>query len=159
MSMDDLSNIIAGISAGVAFISAIFTGFMFYRYDKRLKEQEQKINDFQLKEYARKEIESKKASLRAEVFCINGEWKIMIQNEGVAPARNVRLLSPGLTPEEGRIKIMNESILPYPILNRNDRFYLDLCLMEFHDIKPVIQLFWDDDCDVDRNIIQALCLC
>ena len=82
-----------------------------------------------------------------------------MQNEGVAPARNVRLLSPGLTPEEGRIKIMNESILPYPILNRNDRFYLDLCLMEFHDIKPFIQLFWDDDYDVDRNIIQALCLC
>ena len=102
--MDDLSNIIAGISAGVAFISAIFTGFMFYRYDKRLKEQEQKINDFQLKEYAQKEIESKKASLKAEVFCINGAWKVMIQNEGIASARNVRLLSPDLTPEGGKDK-------------------------------------------------------
>lgn len=157
--MDDLSNIIAGISAGVAFISAIFTGFMFYRYDKRLKEQEQKINDFQLKEYAQKEIESKKASLRAEVFCINGEWKVMIQNEGIAPARNVRLLSPDLTPEGGRIKIMNEPILPYPILNRNDRVYLDLCLMEAHSIKPVVNLFWDDDYDANRSLTQALCLC
>ena len=157
--MNDLSNIIAGISTGVAFISAIFTGFMFYRYDKRLKEQEQKINDFQLKEYAQKEIESKKASLRAEAFCINGEWKVMIQNEGIASARNIRLLSPDLTPEGGRIKIMNEPILPYPILNRNDRVYLDLCLMEAHSIKPVVNLFWDDDYASNRNLKQALCLC
>lgn len=157
--MDDLSNIIAGISAGVAFISSIFTGFMFYRYDKRLKEQEQKINDFQLKEYAQKEIESKKASLRAEVFYINGEWKVMIQNVGIASARNIRVLSSGLTTEAGQIKIMNEPVLPYPILNRNDRFYLDLCLMENHSIKPVVLLFWDDDYDINRSIEQVLCLC
>lgn len=157
--MDDLSNIISGISLGVAFISAAFTGFMFYRYDKRLKEQEQKINDFQLDEYTRKEAESKKALLRAEAFHINGDWKVSIQNDGVAPARNIRLLSPDLTTEKGRIKIMNEPIFPYPILNKNDRFYLDLCLMEYHSIKPVIQLFWDDDSDINRNITQTLCLC
>lgn len=157
--MDDVSNVIAGMSAGIAFISAIFTGFMFYRYDKRLKEQEQKINDFQLREYAQKEIESKKALLRAEVFHINGEWKISIQNDGIASARNIRILSSDLTPEGGRIKIMNEPILPYPILNRNDRFYLDLCLMEFHSIKPVINLFWDDDYDANRSLTQALCFC
>jgi len=42
--------------------------------------------------------------LKAEVFCINGEWKVMIQNEGIASARNVRLLSPDLTPEGGKDK-------------------------------------------------------
>lgn len=157
--MDDLSNIISGISLGVAFISAAFTGFMFYRYDKILKEQEQKINDFQLREYTQKEVESRKASLRAEVFIINGEWKVIIQNEGIAPAKNIRLISPDLTTDGGKIKIMNEPIFPYPILNRNDRFYMDLCLMEFHNIKPIINLFWDDDYDTNRSLTQVLCLC
>lgn len=157
--MDGLTDIMAWTGSGFAIASALFTLFMGIRYEKNIKRMDEKIKDFQLEEYRRKEEEEKKAILRAEVFHIGKEWKISIINEGMCQARNIRIMSSDLTSENGRIQIMNEPIIPYPVLNRNDRFYLNLYLMEFHNIKPVIHLVWDDDSGINRTITQSLCLC
>lgn len=147
------------VGSGFAIASAVFTLFMGIRYEKNIKRMDEKIKDFQLEEYRRKEEEEKKALLRAEAFHIGDEWKVSIVNEGRCQARNIRIISTDLTTESGRIRIMNEPVIPYPVLNRNDRFYLSLYLMEFHNIKPVIHLVWDDDFGTNRTIKQSLCLC
>lgn len=157
--MDGLSEIAAWVSSGLAIASTLFTIIMGIRYDKNIKRMDEKIKDFQLEEYRRKEGESKKALLRAEVFHIEGKWKVSVTNYGKSKARNIRLISSDLTVESGKIRIMNEGITPYPILNTNDRFYIELYLMESHNIKPVIQLVWDDDSGADKSVTQALCLC
>lgn len=147
------------VGCGFAIASTVFTLFMGIRYEKNIKRMDEKIKDFQLEEYRRKEEEEKKAILRAEVFHIGKGWKVSIINEGKCQARNIRIISSDLTSETGRIHIMNEPIVPYPVLNRNDRFYLDLCLMQGHNIKPTIHLVWDDDFGTNRTITQSLCLC
>lgn len=157
--MDGLNDIMGWVGSGFAIASAVFTLFMSIRYEKNIKRMDEKLKDFQLEEYRRKEEEEKKAILRAEVFHIGKEWKISIINEGRCQARNIRIISSDLTSETGRIQIMNEPIIPYPVLNRNDRFYLNLYLMEFYNIKPVIHLVWDDDYGINRTITQSLCLC
>lgn len=157
--MDGLSEIMAWASSGFAIASAIYTLAMGVRYDKNIKRMDERIKDFQLEEYRRKECENKKALLRAEVFHIEGNWKVSVTNYGKAQARNIRLISADLNVESGRIHIMNEDIIPYPILNTNDRFYIDLCIMESHNVKPVIRLVWDDDSGTDNSVSQALCLC
>lgn len=157
--MGGLNDIMGWVGSGFAIASAVFTLFMGIRYEKNIKRMDEKLKDFQLEEYRRKEEEEKKAILRAEVFHIGKEWKISIINEGRCQARNIRIMSNDLTSESGKIQIMNEPIIPYPILNRNDRFYLNLYLMEFHNIKPVIHLVWDDDYGTNRTITQSLCLC
>lgn len=157
--MDGLSEIAAWISSGLAIASTLFTIVMGIRYDKNIKKMDEKIKDFQLEEYRRKESESKKALLRAEVFHIEGKWEISIMNCGKSQARNIRLTSSDLTVESGKIHIMNEGITPYPMLNTNDRFYIELYLMEGHNMKPVIRLTWDDDSGADKSVTQALCLC
>lgn len=157
--MNELSEIMAWVSSGFAMASAIYTLAMGIRYDKNIKRMDEKIKDFQLDEYRRKEHEDKRALLRAEVFHIEGKWKVSITNYGKSQARSIRLISADLTVESGGIHIMNEDITPYPMLNMNDRFYIDLCLTERHNIKPVIRLEWDDDSGVDNSVTQALCLC
>lgn len=147
------------IGTGFAIASAVFTLFMGIRYEKNIKRMDEKIKDFQLEEYRRKAEEEKKAMLRADVLHIGKSWKVAIFNEGKAQARNVRFVPPDMDSASGGIMIMNEGITPYPILNRNDRFYLDLCLMQGHHIKPTIHLIWDDDSGEDRAITQVLCLC
>lgn len=157
--MNELSEIMAWVSSGFAMASAIYTLAMGIRYDKNIKRMDEKIKDFQLEEYRRREHESKKALLRADVFHIEGKWKVLITNCGKSQARNIRLESADLTVESGRIRIMNDGITPYPMLNMNDKFYIDLCLMERHNIKPVVRLVWDDDSGADNSVTQALCLC
>lgn len=157
--MNGASEIMAWVSSGFAVASALFTIVMGIRYDRNIKQMDERIKDFQLDEYKRKEEDGKKALLRAEVFHIENTWKISVINEGKSQARNIRVISNDLTAESGRIQIMNEPMIPYPILNKNDRFYLDLCLMESYNIKPVIHLIWDDDYGINRTVTQALCLC
>lgn len=159
MAEFEFSNVLAGLSAGIALASSVYTLVMGIRYDKSVKKMDEAIKKFQLSEYRKQEEESKKAKLRAEVFHIGNEWKVSIINEGKGQARNVRIQSEDLNVEEGGIYIFNGPIVPYPVLNTNDRFYLDLALAEFRNIKPTMNIIWDDDSGSDRSVFQALCLC
>lgn len=99
--MEDLNNIMGWVGSGFAIASTIYTLAMGIRYDKNIKRLDEKIKDFQLDEYKRREEEGKKALLRSEVFHVGKEWKVSIINEGLCQARNIRIISGDLTHESG----------------------------------------------------------
>lgn len=155
-AMDDLSNFIAGASMAISFVSMLGALAVYIVHEKMIKAQTKLINDFQLAEYKKKQEDEKKASLRAEIYKMGDNWRVIVQNEGVAPAKNIRLVSDDLNIKNG-IVVINQEIVPFPILNRNDRFHIDIGLTEGCNMKPTIELIWNDDFSYDRSVSQALC--
>lgn len=140
----------------ISLTSVAFSVWVYNKYDKRIKEQEEKLNRFQLEEYKAKVEDSKKAILRADAFILDGRWCILVRNNGMSPARNIRILFD--EDDKGGIEFATPSLLPYPILNMNDSFRLRLSTMIGHNIKPVIWMLWDDESSNDRFVEQSLCL-
>ena len=48
----------------LALIASVFT---YLRHDKKLKEQERRINEYQLKQIEKEDLESKKAAIRGNI--------------------------------------------------------------------------------------------
>ena len=51
------------ISVSLSVIAILASAITYFKHDKKLKEQERKINAYQLKQIAESEIESKKANI------------------------------------------------------------------------------------------------
>ena len=129
--------------------------FMYYRHDKRLKRQEQLLNDLQIKQYKKAEDQEKQAKVECNIIhgC-KGCRKIRFYNSGLSDARNVRidiLNKNSLEGVEG-IRIWG----PYDLItsrngNREERFFL----CESHTNVLKIRITWDDDFEKNRSILQS----
>ena len=129
---------------------------MYYRHDKRIKKQEQLLNDLQIKQYKKAEDQGKQAKVECNIIRGNkGERRIRFYNSGLSEARNVR------------IEILNKNSLkgvegigswgPYGLItprngSREERFFL----CEGHADILQLRITWDDDFEKNRSIPQFL---
>ena len=73
----------------LALIASVFT---YLRHDKKLKEQERRINEYQLKQIEKEDLESKKAAIRGNIVKgLKGGRTLKVYNSGRATARNPNL--------------------------------------------------------------------
>ena len=73
----------------LALIASVFT---YFKHDKKLKEQERKINEYQLKQIEKEDLESKKAAIRGNIVKgLKGGRTLKVYNSGCAIARNIRV--------------------------------------------------------------------
>ena len=64
MSMDIISIVLSAFAIALTII-------MYFKHDKRLKKQEEKLNAYQLKKIDEEESENKKALIKlSELFCM-----------------------------------------------------------------------------------------
>lgn len=129
--------------------------FMYYRHDKRIKKQEQLLNDLQIKQYKKAEDQEKQAKVECNIIQgIKGGRRIRFYNSGLSDARNVR------------IEILNEDCLvgvegigswgPYELINpRNGYREERIFLCEGHTDVLQLRITWDDDFENNRYILQS----
>lgn len=74
----------------IATLALLFSIFTYVAHDRKLKNQEKLLNEYQLRALAQGEEDNKKAVIRAKALKIkNGQRTLLICNIGKAKARNV----------------------------------------------------------------------
>lgn len=139
------------ISAG-ALLMSVYT---FFKHDKKLKDQEKRLNAIAIQKYEEEEMLKRRADVKANIFKEGEKGKriLRIYNRGQANARNIRLNI--LSETDGLILFRFDEKLPYELLTPYDKFDLILfCTGEFVPTLK-IQLIWDDDYN-DRFSEQVL---
>lgn len=78
------------VSIILSVLALLFTGYTYFAHDKKLKEQERQLNDYQLRSLKLDEEENLKAVIRAKaVKMTGGKRTLYIYNAGKAKARNI----------------------------------------------------------------------
>src|SRR5690606_19689396 len=120
--------------------------FTFFFYDRRIKAQEKKLNDFQLKRFDDEEMENKKAELRANMYSNGKSRKLKVYNKGRACARNIDIK----LEDDHPFLISNN---PFPIEYMHPQDYNELTVHLTTGIKNKIEIIisWDDDFATSRR--------
>ena len=139
----------------ISVIALLFSGFTFLFYDRKLKRQDAKINEYQLKQFEAAEQDRKKAQIRGNIIKGQKGARIMkIYNSGRASAHNIRI--EGL--DMDGIAIMNKEIFPYELMNPQD--YTELTFHLFYGCPATLRIkyIWDDESGKDNEFEQVLTL-
>lgn len=121
----------------LALFVSIIAIFWTWITDKKLKQQQQKINEYLISSYL-------KADLIVSVVDVEGKKRITVTNKGVSAAKNIFIEWNGLDKNEG-IVIKEQGKLPYSILNSGESFYITIALWGLSNRNPIISLLWEDD--------------
>ncbi|MBQ4279448.1 MAG: hypothetical protein IJC16_05805 [Rikenellaceae bacterium] len=140
------------IIACTAFAFSVFT-FLFY--DNKLKKQERKLNEYQLKKNETEEVEFKKAQIRGNIVKgEKGRRTLKVFNAGKASATNIRLEF--LCNTDGLFGSKNP--FPYELLNPQDSteaiFHLTVGCPDTLKVKYT----WDDEFQKNNEFTQVLTL-
>ena len=142
------------ISIALSAFAIALTIVMYFKHDKRLKKQEEKLNAYQLKKINEEESENRKALIRGNIVKGNkGSRVLKVFNSGKAIARNIRVEYLG----DMENIIPRDCHFPYELLNPQDNSEIFLLLSEGAS-KLNIKLIWDDDFKHDNEFIQVLTL-
>ena len=140
------------ISISLSVIAIAASAFTYFKHDKKLKEQEQKINAHQLKQIADSEVEAKKANIIGATHKNSQNATILtITNKGKAIARNIRVV--GL--DDGKYCFYGPDLLPYEFLNPGDTFELKFTANLASLYKEKVTYYWDDDF-MDNNHLEQI---
>ena len=130
--------------------------FLYFHHDRKIKEQEEKLNNYQIKKYQEEEDLKRQANINCNPIVIDGgHVKIRFYNSGQADALNVR------------IDIINKNSLkgihfiqdwgPYDLISpkigyrEEDLFLYEGCTKELQ-----LCLTWDDDFRNNRSNKQTI---
>ena len=102
----------------------LFSAYTYSKHDKKIKAQEQIINDYQINKIAKENEESKKASIRGNIIKGDkGKRTLKVYNCGKATARNIRV--EGLKCDG--VIIMQDNLFPYELMTSMDYTELTMC--------------------------------
>ena len=147
------NNIVEVISISLSILAILGSLATYFIHDRKLKKQEQKINDYQLKQIEDAQIESKKAYIIGTTHKNSQSATILtITNRGRSIARNIRVI--GL--DERNYYFYGPDILPYEFLNPGDSFELKFTANVASLYKGKITYYWDDDYMKDNYLEQII---
>ena len=134
----------------LALIASVFT---YLRHDKKLKEQERRINEYQLKQIEKEDLESKKAAIRGNIVKgLKGVRTLKVYNSGRATARNIRV--EGL--DVNGIFYMRRDIFPYELMNPQDYTEVTIHLVACCPSTIKLKYIWDDEYGDNNEFEQVL---
>ena len=134
----------------LALIASVFT---YFKHDKKLKEQERKINEYQLKQIEKEDLESKKAAIRGNIIKgLKGSRTLKVYNSGRATAHNIRLYGLNV---EGVISRYDD-IFPYELMNPQDYTELTIHLVMGCPQTIKLKYIWDDEFGDNNAFEQVL---
>lgn len=134
----------------LALIASVFT---YFKHDKKLKEQERKINEYQLKQIEKEDLESKKAAIRGNIVKgLKGGRTLKVYNSGRAAAHNIKV--EGL--DVNGVLYLPQDLFPYELMNPQD--YAELTLHLTCGCPSTIKLkyIWDDEFGDNNEFEQVL---
>lgn len=153
----DIGNIISSV---LSLFAIVLTVTMYFKHDKRLKKQEEKLNVYQLRKMEDEESESKKAQVKGSIIKLEKERRdLRISNEGKAPAKNIDVTFLNniaeLDSSAEKVTIM-EYPSPFELLNSGDHFNIVMYLHVYRSIDTLkIKITWDDEFSNENEHIQC----
>jgi len=152
----DIGNI---ISSGLSLLAIALTVIMYFKHDKRLKKQEEKLNTYQLRKIEDEESENKKAQVRGNIVSGNkGRRDLRIYNMGKAPAKNIYV---EFLDNLGGHDNLTEKVItmdypsPYELLNTHDHFDIIMHVYAYNSTDVLkVKLTWEDDFSNQNEHIQ-----
>lgn len=137
----------------ISIVALATSAYTYFKHDKKLKGQEQRINDYQLKQIEKENIESKKAAIRGNIIkSLNGKRTLKVYNSGRVVARNIRV--DGLE-VDGLIHRAKE-LFPYELMNPQDYTELTIHLVTSHPSTIKLKYTWDDESGENNEFEQIL---
>lgn len=137
----------------ISFLNLMGGILLYYRHDKKIKEQEVRLNELRIKELKKQEQLESQAKMCCNLLCDGkGNCKIRFFNAGKVNARNVRVV----IKDEDKIKgvFYDSRWGPYDLITpqgyREERIVLG------SDHTPTLHflIIWDDDFAKNREIEQ-----
>ncbi len=139
----------------ISILALTISIITYFKHDKKLKEQERKINEYQLKQLETESEEKKKAIIKGNIIQNHkGKHILKIYNCGRALATNIRV--EGL--DIKGIYCRKEHIFPYELMNPQDYTEITLCLTSCCQPKIKLKYIWDDDFKKNNEFEQVLTL-
>lgn len=129
--------------------------FTYFRHDRKLKKQEQKINNYQIAQMEAAAEENKKANICGDIRKSGNRYILTVSNRGKAIARDIRI--EGLNSRH--IIHSAEFLLPYSLLNPTESFDITIDRIGGYYIDRLSLVYrWDDDYSNDRTKEQIVML-
>lgn len=106
---------------------------------------QRKLNKMQLKEFKDREIKSKQADFKAEIFETGDLWVLSITNIGISDARNVKYKSDDIENDDSIFLRVAEGLFPVSLISPGQSVEIPVMLGSNH--RPSYQVFiiWDDE--------------
>ena len=150
MKCEIILSLVAVFISGFAVCFSVYT---YKKHGKKLKEQEDQINRFKLKEYQEKDDDEKKAKIEITIEAVvykyaKETYNIQIANKGQSEARNLTISFPENITDILSKKIENEPLI---ISSKSDYSFKIKSLKEFPK-SAYITINWDDDFKKDNQI-------
>lgn len=140
------------ISIILSVLAILGSVFIYFYHDMKIKKQEKRLNDYQLKKFETEDIDSKKAQIKGNIKKgEKGSRTLIILNAGKATARNIRLEV--LSDQEG---IINLNFNPYEMLNPQENTETSFFLAEGHTPNLKVKYIWNDNFHENNEFIQVL---
>ena len=148
--------LIVAIAALVVSLGAlIFSAYTYSKHDKKIKAQEQIINDYQINKIVKENEESKKASIRGNIIKGDkGKRTLKVYNCGKATARDIRV--EGL--DIGSLAVMRNDLFPYELMNPQDYTEVVIWVVKGSPSTIKLKYVWDDDFGQNNEFEQILTL-
>ena len=148
--------LIVAIAALVVSLGAlIFSAYTYSKHDKKIKAQEQIINDYQINKIKKEDEESRKANIKGNIYPGNkGKLILKVFNSGKAIARNIRV--EGLDVDS--LIVIGKELLPYELMNPQDNTALTLWITKYSPSTIRLRYIWDDDFGQNNEFEQVLTL-
>lgn len=141
------------ISFGLSILALSGTIYTYLKHDKKLKSQESRLNEYQLKKIGVEEIENKKALIKGNLLKGDkGKRTLKVFNSGKAIAHNIRFEV--IEGEDGFLFVNNE-IFPFEFLNPQDGTEIIFHVHMDSPDKIKVKFFWDDSFKKDNEFIQV----
>lgn len=139
----------------ITIASLLFSVFAFVWAtiaSKKTRDNEKRLQEFELNAYKALHEEKKKALIDAKVYELEHWWNINVYNRGLATARNIRFSSNEIAfkiedfGNSGGIMILKDNDqIPYPFLHNGGSFDVRTILAEGHKSIATVRFIWDDD--------------
>ncbi|MFA6199640.1 MAG: hypothetical protein WC679_04455 [Bacteroidales bacterium] len=141
------------VSLIISIVAIVFTIYTYFRYDKKLKEQESTINKWQIIKFKEEENNSKKAFIKGSANGGTPKMKIRVFNAGKAIAKNIRI---EYLSDLQKIIVLDDKIFPYDFMNPQDSADI-IMLLEYGHVPTIkIKFIWDDDYQKDNEYVQNI---
>ncbi|MEG1648298.1 MAG: hypothetical protein RR277_00250 [Rikenellaceae bacterium] len=143
------------VSLIISILAIFGTLYTYIRHDKKIKEQERILNEYQIEKIKTEKDESKKALIKGNVLkSEKGKRTLKVFNAGKAVAFNINLeILNGNIEEKG---VLNFHFEPYEMMNPQDSTETSFFLCEGHTPTLKIKFTWEDDFQDNNEFIQVL---
>lgn len=140
----------------IASLGIVGGVYGYFRHDRKLKEQEKRLNELQIRQYEKEEAKEKMADIKVNSYRRgSGSACIQVVNAGKAKAYNVRI---EILDSKEKLEsiIINNPWGPYEMINSQSSMEERIALCEGCPKILSLKIRWDDAYSKDREDIFAV---